>query len=210
VLGAVLAVPLGAAWITGRLVTARRSRRSTAEAAAREAVHRHADSAARVERTRIVDGLSGTARVHATSALAAAEAGRLDEVAAQARAGLAALRLLLHGLPEDRPDPPLAVAALADLAARRRSALQFVGEPRSLPVPLEVTAHRMGAALIADGAAVTVTFVAGGIGLEVRRRPPVGAELLRSLRETADAASGSVGVDAERTTARVWLPEALR
>jgi len=194
VLGVMLAVPLGAAWIAGRLVTARRSRRSTAEAAARETVHRHADSAARVERTRIVDGLSGGARVHATSALAAAEAGRLDEVAAQARAGLAALRRLLHGLPEDRPDPPPAVAALADLAARRRSALRFVGEPRSLPAPLEVAAHRVGAALMTDGAAVTVTFAAAGIGLEVRRRPPVGAAMLRSLRETADAAGGSVAV----------------
>ncbi|MFE7871433.1 histidine kinase [Micromonospora humida] len=210
VLGVVLAIPLGAAWLAGRLVTTRRSRRSTAEAAARETVRRHADSAARGERARIVDDLRASARLHATSALAAAEAGRLDEVAAQARAGLVALRRLLHGLPQDRPDPPPAVAALSDLAARRRSALRFVGEPRSLPAPLEVAAHRAGAALIADGAVATVTYVAGGIGLEVRRCPPVGAEVLRSLRDSTDAASGSVAVDTDRTTVRVWLPEALR
>ncbi|WP_431923216.1 histidine kinase [Micromonospora wenchangensis] len=210
VLGVMLAVPLGAAWLAGRLMTARRSRRATAEAAARETVHRHADSAARDERARIVDGLRGSTRAHATSALAAAEAGRLDEVAAQARAGLVALRRLLHGLPQDRPDPPPAIAALFDLAARRRSALRFVGEPRSLPAPLEVAAHRVGAALIADGAVATVTYGAGGIGLEVRRCPPVGAEVLQSLRESTDAANGSVAVDTDRTTVRVWLPEALR
>jgi hypothetical protein len=78
VLGVMLAVPLAAAWLTGRLAGARRSRRSAAEAAARKTVQRHADRAAMSERTRIADGLSGTARVHATSALAAAEAGRLD------------------------------------------------------------------------------------------------------------------------------------
>jgi signal transduction histidine kinase len=210
VLGVMLAVPLGAAWLTGRLVTARRSRRAAAEAAARETVHRHADSAARGERARIADGLSGSARMHARSALAAAEAGRLDEVAAQARAGLVALRGLLQGLPQDRPDPPPAVAALADLSARRRSALRFVGEPRSLPAPLEVAAHRVGAALIADGAAVTVTFDPAGIGLEVCHRRPVDAAVLRSLWETADAAGGSMAVGADRTTVRVRLPEALR
>jgi hypothetical protein len=210
VLGVVLAAPLVAAWGTGRLVMARRSRRSAAEAAARETVHRHAAGAALSERTRIVEGLRGSARSHATSALAAAEAGRLDEVAAQARAGLVALRRLLHGLPPDQADPPPAVAALGDLTARYRSALRFVGEPRTLPAPLEVAVHRLATALIADGAAVTVTFVADGIGLQVHRRPPVGVEVLRSLRESADAAGGSVAVDADRTTVSVWLPEALR
>jgi signal transduction histidine kinase len=210
VLGVMLAVPLGVAWIAGRSVAGRRSRRSAAEAAAREAVHRHADHAVRAERRRIAAGLRGTAREHATSVLAAAEAGRLDEVSAQARAGLVALRRLLQGLPSDPPEAPPAVAALADLTARHRSALRFVGEQRSLPAPLEVAAHRVGAALIVDGAAVTVTFAAGGIGVEVHRRPPVGAEVLRALRESADAGGGAVAVDADRTTVRVWLPEALR
>ncbi|MFI1996969.1 ATP-binding protein [Actinoplanes sp. NPDC020271] len=209
-LGVLLAVPLSLAWTAGRAVAAQRSRKSSGEAAARDIVDRHAEEAARRERTRILAGLRGSVRQHATSALAAAQAGRLDEVAAQARAGLIALRGLLHGLPQDPPEPPPAVAALADLASRRCAALRFVGEQRPLPVPVEAAAHGVGAVLIADGASVTVTFAAGGLGLEVYRQPPVAAVVLRSVRESADAAGGSVTVGTDRTTVRVWLPEALR
>ncbi|WP_238006945.1 histidine kinase [Dactylosporangium sp. AC04546] len=210
VLAVMLTGPLIATWVVGRLVAARRSRQAAAEAREREALLRRAEGAARNERFRIADGLRRSAREHAVSAVAAAEAGRLDEVATQARAGLHALRKLLHGLPEDTPDPPPAVAALADLAARRRSSLRYIGAPRPLPAPLEVVAHRAGAALITDGAAVVVTYTDNGLGMEVRRRPPAGRDLVRPLRHLVDAAGGSVTLDTDRTTVRVWLPEALR
>ncbi|MEV6924871.1 ATP-binding protein, partial [Dactylosporangium sp. NPDC051485] len=210
VLAVMLAPALIAIWVVGRLVAVRRSRRATAAAREREALLRRAEGAARDERFRIADGLRRSAREHAVSAVAAAEAGRLDEVAGEARAGLHALRELLHGLPEDSPDPPPAVAALADLAARRRSSLRYIGAPRPLPAPLEVVAHRAGEALITDGAAVVVTYTGNGLGLEVRRRPPAGRDLVRPLRHLVDAAGGSVTLDTDRTTIRVWLPEALR
>ncbi len=210
VLAVLLAVPLIITWVAGRLVAARRSRQAEAETCEREALLRRAEGAARNERFRIADGLRRSARGHAVSVVAAAEAGRLDEVVVQARAGLHALRELLHGLPADSPDLPPAVAALADLAARRRSSLRYIGAPRPLPAPLEVVAHRAGAALITDGAAVVVTYTDYGLGMEVRRRPPVGRDLVRSLRHMMDAAGGSLTLDTDRTMVRFWLPEALR
>ncbi|MFC5943101.1 ATP-binding protein [Micromonospora harpali] len=210
VLAVLLAVPLITTWVAGRLVATRRSRQAVAETREREALLRRAEGAARNERLRIADGLRRSAREHAVSVVAAAEAGRLDEVAVQARAGLHALRELLHGLPADSPDLPPAVAALADLAARRRSSLRYIGAPRPLPAPLEVVAHRAGAVLITDGAAVVVTYTDDGLGMEVRRRPPVGRDLVRSLRHMMDAAGGSVTLDTDRTMVRFWLPEALR
>ncbi|WP_426513285.1 sensor histidine kinase [Dactylosporangium sp. McL0621] len=210
VLAAMLAVPLAATWVVGRLVAARRSRRAATVAGERQALRRRAEGAARAERSRIADGVRRSAREHAVSAVAAAEAGRLDDVAAQARAGLHALRELLQGLPQERPDPPPAVAALADLAARRRSSLRYIGVPRALPAPVDVAAHRVGEALITDGATVTVSYAGTGIGMEIRRRPPAGADVVRPLRRLADAVGGSVTLDADRTTIRVWLPEALR
>nr|BFE59591.1 histidine kinase [Dactylosporangium thailandense] len=210
VLAVILGAPLMVTWLVGRFVAARRSRQAAAEQRERDALLRRAESAARHERFRIGDGLRRSARGHALSAVAAAEAGRLDEVAEEARAGLHALRKLLQGLPEDSPDPPPAVAALADLAARRRSSLRYLGAPRPLPAPLEVVAHRAGEALIIDGATVVVTYANNGLGMEVRRRPPPGRDLMRPLRHLVDAAGGSVTLDTDRTTVRVWLPEALR
>jgi hypothetical protein len=201
VLVAALAVPAGAAWILGRFVAARRRRRGTAVARERHLLDHEAAMAAASERQRIVGGLRRTARRHARRVVDGAEAGRLDVVLAEARAGLNALRELLEQERDDSDEPPPTVSAIAALAARRGGAARYVGLRRPLPPAVEVTAYQVARELLADGTAVTVTFLDEGV--TVSGRSPTAQRRLRAL---VDAADGTLVV-ADDGSAQVWLPE---
>ncbi|MEU7745336.1 histidine kinase [Nonomuraea sp. NPDC049158] len=201
VLTAMLAVPAVAAWGLGRFVAARRRRRRTAVARERDLLERAAAVAAAAERRRIVGGLRRTARRHAQRVVDGAEAGRLDVVLAEARAGLAALRELMEQERDDGDEPPHTVSGIAVLTARRGGAARYVGLRRPLPPAVEVTAYQVARELLAEGAAVAVTFLDGGV--TVSGQSPTSGGRLRAL---VDAADGTLIV-ADDGSAQVWLPE---
>ncbi|MEV0731313.1 histidine kinase [Polymorphospora sp. NPDC050346] len=103
---AMLLVPvLGAAWTAGFTVRVRRDRTVAQERDAVAEVTARAVAASRAERARISAGLRAAVLEHAQGVLAAAEGNRLDEVAAEARASLAAMRELLRSLRTAPPQP---------------------------------------------------------------------------------------------------------
>ncbi|MEU7827490.1 histidine kinase [Nonomuraea sp. NPDC049129] len=201
VLTAMLAVPAVAAWGLGRFVAARRRRRGTAVTRERDLLERVAAVAAAAERRRIVGGLRSTARRHAQRVVDGAEAGRLDVVLAEARAGLTALRELMEQERDDGGEPPHTVSGIAVLTARRGGAARYVGLRRPLHPAVEVTAYQVARELLAEGAAVAVTFLDGGV--TVSGQSPTSGGRLRAL---VDAADGTLIV-ADDGSARVWLPE---
>ncbi|MFI7224168.1 sensor histidine kinase [Nonomuraea angiospora] len=206
VLAVGLALPAWAAWASGRFVAARRRRRGTALARERDLLERDAARAARAERRRILDGLRRTARRHAQGVVDGADAGNLEVVLAEARAGLSALRELLAQAREREvsDDPPPTVDGIAALAARRGAAARYVGTRRPLSPDAEATAYEVARELLTEGTAVTVTFLDGGV--MVSGRSPTGPVVRRRLRALADAADGTLTI-ADDGAAQVWLPE---
>ncbi|WP_425571478.1 hypothetical protein, partial [Phytohabitans rumicis] len=150
-------------------------------------------------------GLLGTARREAAAAVAAAEAGRLPEVLAGARAGLAAMRELLTELRADGVDdePPPTLAGAAVLAARRRAAIRYAGQRRALPGEVEVAGYRLADALLREEGALAVTYLPDGVRLSATW--PGGGMDGGRLRELADAAGGAVTRSVPEA-ATVWLP----
>ncbi|MEV4013271.1 ATP-binding protein [Nonomuraea angiospora] len=206
VLALALALPAWAAWASGRFVAARRRRRGTALARERDLLERDAAMAATAERRRIVGGLRRTARRHAQRVVDGAEAGDLEVVLAEAKAGLSALRELLAQAREREvsDDPPPTVDGIAALAARRGGAARYVGIRRPLSPDAEATAYEAARELLAEGTAVTVIFLDGGV--MVSGRSPTGPVVRRRLRAFADAADGTLTI-ADDGAAQVWLPE---
>ncbi|XVQ13135.1 sensor histidine kinase [Spirillospora sp. CA-255316] len=207
ILTAALAIPCLAVWALGVYVAVRRRRRDAAAARERARLAGEAFAAATAERRRIAGGLRRTARRHARNVADEADAGRLDAVLAEAKAGLAALRELLSELrvQDDGGDPPPTVDGIAALAARRGAAVRFAGVRRPLPPVVEVAAYQVARELLAGGDAITVTFSAGGVTMA--GPAPGGALAERRLRTLTDACDGTL-VIADDGAVRVWLPEA--
>ena len=114
-----LAVPLGAAWLTGWLVRRRRARITGNEEEWMAWSAHHASVAASAERARIAEGLGEAVLRHTEGMIGAAERGSLDGTLTEARAALAAMRDLLRDLraveAPVKPQPTLAdLPALAD------------------------------------------------------------------------------------------------
>ncbi|MEU9891577.1 histidine kinase [Sphaerisporangium sp. NPDC051011] len=207
VLTTALAIPCVAVWALGMYVAARRRRRGAATAQGRDLLDRDAASAASAERGRIADGLRRTARRHAQNVIEEADAGRLDSVLAEARAGLAALRKLLAELRsvDDGDDPPPTVDGIAALAARRGAVARYVGTRSPLPPAVEVAAYQVAGELLASGDTLTVTFPGEGVTLSSGPMS-VDPSLERRLRVLLDACDGRLMTDHDGTI-RVWLPE---
>ncbi|GLY95058.1 hypothetical protein Acsp02_23130 [Actinoplanes sp. NBRC 103695] len=111
-----LAVPLGAAWLTGWLVRRRRARITGNEDEWMAWSAHHASVAASAERARIAEGLGEAVLRHTEGMIGAAERGSLDATVAEARAALAAMRDLLRDL-RTAEAPVKAQPTLADLPA---------------------------------------------------------------------------------------------
>ncbi|MGW5412670.1 histidine kinase [Actinomadura geliboluensis] len=208
-LTAALAIPCLAAWALGVHTDTRRGRRNAIAADERARLDREVSAAVAAERRRIADGLRRTARRHTQNVAVEAAAGRLDRVLVEAKAGLAALRELLRQLrtQDDGGDPPPTVDGIAALAARRGTAVRFVGERRPLPPALEVTTYQVARELFSGGDAITVAFT--GRGVLVSGRAPGGAAAERRLRTLTDAGGGTLTIAGDGT-ARGWLPEVFR
>ncbi|MEU1300152.1 sensor histidine kinase [Streptomyces shenzhenensis] len=216
VLTALLAVPAFALWGLGVRTARRRERHRAAAARSRELLERDADAAVRHQRRVIAAGLLRTAQRHTCDVFAAADAGRLDTVLAEARAGLAALRELLTDLRGEDADgkgqggddtdghaPPPTVAGISALAARYGATVSYRGPRAAEPVVVGVAAYRVAAMLLAEG--VTLTVLRGAAGVEVSGPLPAAPGTRRHVRAVADAMGGTL----TRTddAVRVWLPE---
>ncbi len=209
IIATALAIPCLAVWALGVHTAARRKRQDAATARDRDRLEREISAAAAAERLRVADGLRRTARRHTQNVADEADAGRLGAVLAEAKAGLAALRKLLADLrtQDDGSDPPPTVDGIAALAARRGTAIRFVGERRPLPPALEVATYQLARELLAEGDGVTVTF--SGRGVAVSGRAPDGPAAERRLRALTDACGGTLTIADDRA-ARGWLPEVSR
>ncbi|MGI5440325.1 histidine kinase [Streptomyces shenzhenensis] len=216
VLTALLAVPAFALWGLGVRTARRRERHRAAAARSRELLERDADAAVHHQRRVIAAGLLRTAQRHTCDVVAAADAGRLDTVLAEARAGLAALRELLTDLRGEGADgkgqggddtdghaPPPTVAGISALAARYGATVSYRGPRAAEPVVVGVAAYRVAAMLLAEG--VTLTVLRGAAGVEVSGPLPAAPRTRRHVRAVADAMGGTL----TRTddAVRVWLPE---
>lgn len=204
-----LAGPVLLAWAAGVWARARRRRRWRR----RDAIEVDAAEAALAERARIAAGLRVTARRHAAAVVAAAQAGHLPEVLAEARAGLAAMRDLLADLRADAAggEPPPTLAGVAVLAARRRAMVRYAGTRRALPAEVEVAGYRLAEALLRAEGTLVVTYLPDGVRLAATWPDPAtpaggdGHVDRRRLRDLADAAGGAV-TGATPDAATVWLP----
>ncbi|WP_066940075.1 sensor histidine kinase [Microtetraspora fusca] len=200
-----VAVPATATWALGLAVAARRGRRRTAMARERDLLGREAAAVVLAERSRLAAELRRTALRHARAIVAAADARRLDDVLAEARAGLAALRESLDELRLQGDDPPPTIAGIALLAARHQGAVRYAGTRRAASPSVEVAAFRAAELILRHGGPeVTVACHADGVAVSGPSSP--GAE--RRLRALADAAGGGFSQD-EYGTTRVWIPEVL-
>ncbi|WP_079077369.1 histidine kinase [Streptomyces sp. Root369] len=120
----VLLLPVfGCAWLAGFLLRSKRGRIVGREDAELGAVVHEALGAAHRERQRIAAGLRAAVLDRTAGMVAAADAGRLDDVAPAAREALAAMRELLgslrDGTPADGPlTPPVESATKSSLEGR--------------------------------------------------------------------------------------------
>lgn len=210
-LTALLAVPAFALWGLGVRTAVRREQRRAAAARSREVLERDADAAVRDQRRVIAAGLLRTAHRHACDVVTAADAGRLDTVLAEARAGLAALRELLtdlHGRGDDGSGqgaaaPPPTLAGISALATRHGATVSYRGPRAAEPVVVGVAAYRVAAMLLAEG--VTLTVLRGAAGIEVSGPLPAAPGTRRHIRAVADAVGGTL--TQTDNAVHVWLPE---
>jgi signal transduction histidine kinase len=110
VLTLVLLPLFGCAWLAGFLVRSRRGRTARREDGELGAAVHEALAAAHRERQRIATGLRATVLDRTAEVVAAAEEGRLDDVAPAARESLAAMRELLGRLRDGTPADVLPAA----------------------------------------------------------------------------------------------------
>ncbi|MEU3653302.1 histidine kinase [Streptomyces sp. NPDC032161] len=219
-LTALLAVPAFALWGLGVRTALRRERRRAAAARSRELLERDAADAVRNQRRVIAAGLLRTAHRHACDVVAAADAGRLDTVLAEARAGLATLRELLADLRGGGDDgeghggdgadgragvavPPPTLAGISALATCYGATVSYRGSRAAEPVVVGVAAYRVAAMLLAEG--VTLTVLRGAAGVEVSGPLPAAPGTRRHVQAVADAMGGTLTLTDDAV--RVWLPE---
>ncbi|WP_169808759.1 sensor histidine kinase [Microtetraspora niveoalba] len=209
VLAVGVAVPSSVAWALGLMVGARRARRHAAVAWERDLLGRETATVVLAERSRLAAGLRRTALRHARAIVVAADAGRLDTVLAEARAGLAALRESLSELRRQSGDePPPTIAGIALLAVRHQGTVRYAGARREASPSVEVAAFRVAELLLrgctGDGREITVACRADGVAVS----GPSAVSGDRRVRALADAAGGSFS-DAGDGMVTVWLPEVL-
>jgi len=210
VLSSLALVPTGGTWLAGLGVAALRRRRVTAAAQERAVRQRDAAEATASARGHLAARLRRDARQHATAIVAAADSGRLAEVVTGARAALGALRAVIHDGELEGAEPPPGLVALADLAARRRTALTVAGPLAALPAAVEVTGYRAAALLLTDGARAHLEICRDGIEVSVWRTAALEPRAVRELRHIVDEADGSMAVSYGRDTVRIWLPDPTR
>ncbi|MCG3040063.1 sensor histidine kinase [Streptomyces fenghuangensis] len=110
-LTAALMLVLTAAWRAGAAARTRGARAAAREREALQEAVRQAAEAVRAQRRHVAEGLRGTVLERAGRVVRSAEEGRLEDVAAEARAALAAMRELLATLHEPGGRPVGAPAA---------------------------------------------------------------------------------------------------
>ncbi|GIH32889.1 hypothetical protein Mam01_30530 [Microbispora amethystogenes] len=204
-----VSVPSAVAWGLGLAVGSRRARRHAAVAWERDLLGRETATVVLAERNRLAAGLRRSALRHARAIVVAADAGRLDTVLAEARAGLAALRESLGELRrQSGDDPPPTIAGIALLAVRHQGTVRYAGARREASPSVEVAAFRVAELMLRGGTrderVITVACRADGVAVS----GPSATSEDRRVRALADAAGGSVS-DAGDGMVRVWLPEVL-
>lgn len=208
VLTVMLMIPSFAVWSLGRLTARRRQRLRAATVRRWELLERDADAVVRNQRRLVASGLRRTAHLHARSVVAAADAGQLETVLAEARAALTALRELLAELRgrDDRDTPPPTVAGIAALAGRYGATVRYAGPHRPVLAVVEVAAYRIAGMLMAEG--VTLAVHCFDEGVELCAPQPADPAVERRLRAVADATGGTLS-KTDNGAVRVWLPEVL-
>jgi signal transduction histidine kinase len=160
-------------WLPAFLLRRRRDRTLGTEAAALRAADERAAAAAQDQRQRFAVGLHASVIEPAERLIAAAESvppeaspdaalAAVDQVTAEARAGLAAMRELLGAIQPvptgDRSAPPRGIADLADLCSERQIQLEAGPILHPLPVAVDLSGYRIvDAALDADDTAEVVS-----------------------------------------------------
>ncbi len=208
----VLATPMFGAWLLGFLPRRRRELTVTREAHAVASALFDAQVQAHGERMRISAGLGDTVLGRSAAMVAAADAGRLDGVLAEARAALGAMRGLLDGLdPAEagRRDPQPEAASIAALCARHDVPLQVTGEVRPLPADVGLSAYRLVELALGGAgpdARVTVEHAADAVGVVVGgTRAGADATALAALRARVAAVGGALTTRPGGGFA-AWLP----
>ncbi|MFJ6087870.1 histidine kinase [Streptomyces sp. NPDC092369] len=161
-LGVLLFLVYVLAWSGGLLVRRRRVRAVARDDFALSSFRWQARTAAGAERHRLAARLRDAVLQHTSALVQVARQGRLDEVADEARAALAAMRELLHEINEaqDERHPRALRPTAADLDALCRTAgragrkVTVRGIPESaegLPEPVILTVYRMLEAALGAG-----------------------------------------------------------
>ncbi|TVZ92513.1 histidine kinase [Streptomyces sp. BK340] len=181
----------------------------------------HAQQAAEAERHRLALTLREAVLHHTASLVALARQGRLDDVATTARAALAAMRDMLHGLgdaadPADRLAPSPTAADLDTLCRTLRATgrdVRLRGLPeagRDLPPSVHVSMYRIVEAALGAGdrgpARVTLRRRRGTVSITVTGAPlAVAGPVAERLRVQAAAGEGRIVLEPTGTV-RVSLP----
>ncbi|MFF8974515.1 histidine kinase [Streptomyces sp. NPDC014995] len=216
-----LAVGFAAVWGAGLAVRRRRLRVLVHEDFALASSLWHAERAADAERLRLAAKLRDAVLDRTAALVEQARRGRLDEVAAEARSALAAMRELLHGLGEsDDPGQRLAPApTVADLdvlcrelrAAGRDVTLRGLPEAaRNLPASVALSAYRIVEAALGAGdrgpARVTLKRRRDGLRITVTGVPlAVTGPVAERLRVQAGSGPGRIAFE-QAGIVRVSLP----
>ncbi|GIG56498.1 hypothetical protein Lfu02_08700 [Longispora fulva] len=207
------------AWLPGHFVGRRRGRALRRDTASLDAATATVVGAAREERDRIAHGLRGSVFTHTTRVVERAGTGEpaaLSEVVAEARAALGAMRELL-GVLRSGPEgvdgsPAPTAAALPGLCARRGVQLAVEGEPRRLPVEVDVSAYRLVEAALtpteyAARAEATVVYGSRHLRVHILGAPALAAHVAE-FAERVDATGGRLTVKAAESGCDIdaWYP----
>ncbi|MFE6364274.1 sensor histidine kinase [Streptomyces sp. NPDC057806] len=210
-------------WAIGTGVRRRRIRTVTREANAFSDSVRQAAQEAAAERRRIAAELHESVLQCTTRMVALAGDGRPDDVAAEARAALAAMRELLRSLRGGQDDAPHApqpgAADLVDLCRGLRATGRDVtlsGVPRAvegLPVPVSLTVYRVVQTALDAGdrgpSRVTLRRRRGHLHIHVTGvQLAVAGPVAERLRVQVQSAAGTMSAD-RAGTLRVSVPAGI-
>lgn len=220
-MGLVICLFLAPVWGAGVAVRGRRLRVLAREDSELADSVRQAEAAAEDERRRLAVSLQDAVLRRTAGVVELARQGRLDEVAAEARAALAAMRELLHSLGDaeasrQRLAPQPTAAELDALCRQLRSAGREVtlrGIPEAvvgLPAPVALSAYRVVEAALGAGdrgpARVTLRRRRNTLHITVAGvRLAVAGPVAERLRVQAASAEGRITLDTAGTV-RVSLP----
>ncbi|MGQ4434714.1 histidine kinase [Streptomyces sp. SAS_260] len=220
-MGLVICLFLAPVWAAGVAVRGRRLRVLAREDSELADSVRQAEAAADDERRRLAVSLQDAVLRRTAGVVELARQGRLDEVAAEARAALAAMRELLHSLGDAeasrrRLAPQPTAAELDALCRQLRSAGREVtlrgipGAVAGLPAPVALSAYRVVEAALGAGdrgpARVTLRRRRNTLHITVAGvRLAVAGPVAERLRVQAASAEGRISLDTAGTV-RVSLP----